>query len=144
MKLISNLKRRWAVYFRPDNQVKEPTVTVLKIPKKWGKLKLSDVFTSEKKYQYVMDILVQQEMISPVNYQWIDMGKSYKKLIVALLKFLKVQGYYKDHLKLTNEKFQEISYNTFGIEIGIDHIKHTSYKDAIINYIPPAYTLFTT
>lgn len=141
MKLISNLKRRWAVYFRPDNQVKEPTVTVLKIPKKRGTMKLSDVFISEKIYHYIMNIWVERELISPVNYEWIDMGKSYKKLIIVLIKFLKVQGYYKDHIRLTNELVQEISYNTFGIEIGIDHIKHTSYKDAIINYIPPAYTL---
>lgn len=101
-----------------------------------GDLMLIDIFESEKKYRYIIELLVKREMMSSPSDLWIDEGKGSKGVLVALLKHLYVQRYYKENTKLTNEQIKDIWWNTSGIKVSIDHVKRTKSKDVAINYIP--------
>jgi len=105
-----------------------------------GKI-LEDFFEDKNKFLQIIDILIGKTLISAVTHCWIDYGKGYKAVIIALLKYLQVQGYYIGNQKLSNANIIEISLNTFGVEIRIDHIKHIKYKDVDVSYIPPAISL---
>jgi len=104
-------------------------------------IKLSDVFESESRYNQIMEILVESKLCQPNTFTWIDEKKGNKILLIVLLKLLHIQGYYKYNKKLTDIQIKEISQNTFGIEIGIDHIKHTKFTNLLIKNIPLASTL---
>jgi hypothetical protein len=141
MNTNSNLVIRWAFWLKKKKRKVQKEVEKPNVEKNTRDLRLIDIFDCDKKYRYIIELLVQRGMISSVSNLWIDEGKGSKGVVVALLKYFYVQGYYKQNTKLTNKQIKDICWNTFGIKISIDHIKHTKSNDIIINYIPHANTL---
>lgn len=141
MNAISKLVTWWPHLFKKkEKHIQKPAVKK-KVKRKTGALQLIDIFDCEKKYRFIIDLLVTKGMLSSVTPLWIDEEKGSKGVLVALLKRLYVTGYYKENSKLTNKQIMDICWNTFGVDISIDHIKHTKSKDIIFNYIPHANTL---
>lgn len=104
-------------------------------------LKLSDIFESISKHTYIMDLLVEKKHCQSNTYIWKDEGKGNKGFLVALLKFLHTQQYYKGNKRPTNKQIMEIAKNSFGWKIGIDTIKKAKPKNFDLSFIPPASTV---
>jgi hypothetical protein len=102
---------------------------------------LSEIFDSISRYKFIMNLLVERKYCEPNTYLWKDEGKGNKRLLVAILKFLHTQGYYKKNMRLTNEQIKSIAQNTFGWSISIDTIKKTKTGDFILTFIPLASTV---
>jgi len=101
-------------------------------------LYLNQVFSCEIKYNYIIQLLIDQKLISEETHFWVDFSKANKKLIVVLIKLLQVQGYYKDHKMLSSQQIHDIALNTFGVDITTDYIRKIKFDDMILNYIPLA------
>lgn len=104
-------------------------------------LLLADIFESPQKYEYIMSILVQQGLCSKDTFIWIDSKKGSKKMLVVLMKGLQVRGYYKYNQKLSTCQIQEICFNSFGIEVDPNYIRHIGFQDMDIDFIPLASSL---
>ena len=101
-------------------------------------LKLSDIFDSLSKYKFVMNLLIEKQYCQPNTYIWKDEGAGNKGLLVAILKHLHAQGYYKDNKRPTNKQIKEIAQNTFGWEMSIDTIKKAKPTQFNVSFILPA------
>ena len=104
-------------------------------------MKLSDIFDSISKYQYIMNLLVENQYCQPNTFIWKDSAKGNKGLLAAILKFLHTQKYYKDNKRPTPKQIKEIAQNTFGWKIMIDTIKKAKPQQFDLKFIPPASTL---
>src|SRR5665647_2565853 len=96
-------------------------------------LYLNQVFSCEIKYNYIIQLLIDQKLISEETHFWVDFSKANKKLIVVLIKLLQVQGYYKDHKMLSSQQIHDIALNTFGVDITTDYIRKIKFDDMILN-----------
>jgi len=103
--------------------------------------KLSDIFEDISKYKYIMNLLVEKQYCQPNTYIWKDEKKGNKGFLVAIIKCLHIQRYYKDNKRLKNEQIKIISKNTFGCEMSIDTIKKANPERFDISFIPPASTV---
>ena len=128
---------QWLIEFRgkQKNHIR-PDMFQENIP-----LKLNIVFESTSKYKQIMELLVEKEHCQPHIYIWKDEKKGNKGFLVAILKYLHKQGYYKKNRRLTNEEIRQIAKNTFGCTIGIDTVKHTKPDNPGLKFIPLASTL---
>ncbi len=103
-------------------------------------LTLFDVFKSPSKYQKIMDILINQGYCQAGTFIWKDERKGNKSLLVSILKFLHIQGYYKEDKKLKNKQIKAVAKNTFGMNIGDSIIGSTKPDDFKLGFIPPSST----
>ncbi len=98
---------------------------------------LHEVFTSISKYNYIMSLLVEKKFCQSGTFIWSDA----KGNLVALIKYLRLQGYYKHDIKLTANQIVKIAKNTFGINIGYDTANKIKHNDQIFKFIPIASTI---
>lgn len=89
------------------------------------KIKFEMIFAKTSHFNYIMELLVKNNLCQAGTYIWKDEAPGSKGLLVAILKFLHLQGYYKENKKLKHQEIKEVAQNTFGISIGIDTIKRT-------------------
>jgi hypothetical protein len=97
-------------------------------------LTLSDVFKSQLKYKIIMEKLVSKNLCQPHIYYWKDEAGGNKKLLIAIIKTIQLQGFLER--KITNSEIEFIAKNTFNHEISIDSIKKTKANSINIDYIP--------
>ncbi|MGP8216482.1 MAG: hypothetical protein ACLQQ4_13015 [Bacteroidia bacterium] len=119
-------------------QISEPLITTL-FP--INKFLLSDIFSDEAKYKYIMNLLVDKGYCQKETFIWKDGKKGNKGLLAAIIKQLHPQGYYKDNKKPSNEQIQEIAKNTFGCEISISTIEKSNSTTYDVSFIPLAATI---
>jgi hypothetical protein len=81
-----------------------------------------------------MEKLVSKNLCQPHTYYWKDEAGGNKKLLVAIIKTIQLQGFLKR--KISNFEIEFIAKNTFNHEIGIDSIKKTKADSITIDYIP--------
>ena|ERR1035437_4377756 len=101
-------------------------------------LSLKEIFKNEEQYFMILDLLREQKLIAANSAIWIDNAKGKKTTIIALLKFLQIQGYYNVKRVLTYEQIKDIAHNSFGVNISLGLIKHIKFNDIIFKYIPIA------
>ena len=123
------------------SRLEEKTTVMLsetKIP-----LFLFDIFESSSKYSFIMNLLIEKGHCQTGTHIWKDEGKGNKGLLVAILKHLHTQQYYKENKRPTAEEIKEIAHNTFGSDISIDTIKKTKpiQIEYSLTFIPSASTL---
>lgn len=66
---------------------------------------------------------------------------SHKKRIIALIRDLRIKGYYITNKRISSLDIQAICLNTFGIKVSISTINHGDYKEITFNYIPTSESL---
>ena len=101
-------------------------------------LSLKEIFKKEEQYFMILDLLREQKLIAANSAIWIDNAKGRKTTIIALIKFLQIQGYYNVKRVLTYEQIKDIAHNTFGVNISLGLIKHIKFNDIIFKNIPLA------
>jgi len=95
-----------------------------------------DYFEKEEQYYEIKAILIKEKLIAALTFNWIDRDKGSKAHLIALIKRLLAEGYYKKDKKFTNEAIMELCTNTFSIKVSESHVKHVKYNDININYLP--------
>lgn len=140
-----NILKEW---FRDEKEFINEITSLLKdIPpqpngiKPANPIKLSDYFESISKFNFIMNLLVEKQYCQPNTFIWKDENKGNKGFLVAILKQLHSQGYYKNNFRLTNEQIKEIALNSFGWDVSIDTIKKTKTIHFDVSFIPIASTL---
>ena len=101
-------------------------------------LSLKEIFKNEEQYFMILNLLREQKLIAANSTIWIDNAKGKKTTIIALLKFLQIQGYFNLERVLTYEQIKYIAHNTFGVNISLGLIKHIKFNDIIFKNIPLA------
>ncbi|QIP12232.1 hypothetical protein G8759_06110 [Spirosoma aureum] len=100
---------------------------------------LEAFFESTSKYKKIMELLVQHKYCHPLTYIWSDTATGSKGYLAALIKSLRLQGYY---IKTpTHEEIQKIAQNTFRYPISLETIKKANPEDFDLTFIPPASTV---
>jgi len=104
-------------------------------------LKLSDIFESNSKYEFIMKLLVEKKYCQPETFIWADEKKSNKSTIISIIKYLYKQGYYLKNKKPTSNQIKLIAQNTFGETISESLIKQHKTDENILKFIPIASTI---
>ncbi|RDC64611.1 hypothetical protein [Adhaeribacter pallidiroseus] len=105
-----------------------------------GTLELSDVFEHVSKCHYIKNLLVEQGLCQPNTFIWKTIVGS-RGFLAGVLKYLHLQGYYKDNKALSSSEIKIIAKNTFGVQIGIDRIKQVAPSSIELKFIPLASTI---
>lgn len=92
-------------------------------PKENLNLNIEELFKKQSEYQYIRQILIENNHINSVTNIWIDSKKGNLAFLVCLIKSLFPLGYLKQ--KPTHKQIQIIAKNSFKIDIGMDTIKKT-------------------
>lgn len=100
------------------------------------RIMLIDLFKDKVKYINFLCLLVAEGLVSEVTHHWIDFDKGNKTLLIVIIKKLMVLGYIKSDQRLSNLLIKEIIFNTFNVNVSIDHVKHVKHKDLNVNFLP--------
>lgn len=88
--------------------------------------RLEDWFEYTSKYATVMNLLVEKGWCQAGTYIWIDESGGAKATVVAFIKYLHAQGFYRNNKKPSNAQIVVLAKNTFGVDLSIDTAKRTS------------------
>ncbi|MBA4851520.1 hypothetical protein [Emticicia sp. BO119] len=94
-------------------------------------------FNTISSYNFIMNLLVSEGYLQENTYIWKDCTKGNKGLLVAIIKYLHNQKFYRDNKKPSNEEIKTICRITFGQEISIDTIKKSQINQFNLEFIPP-------
>lgn len=103
-------------------------------------LELIAFFDQISNYNHIMELLVNQGYCQAGSYIWKDAKKGYKGFLIAIIKYLHSQGYYKDK-KPSHKQIMSIALNTFRVSVGTDRIKQAKPEDFDLDFIPLASTV---
>ena len=106
-------------------------------------LKFEDIFKTPEHLDYITSIFIERKLINPETGRWMDFGKGYKTVMIGYLKYFHDLGFLKNNQKLNHRQIQAVCLNSFGVEIGIDLIKHINSKNVLIPNIPLLTYLYT-
>lgn len=98
-------------------------------------LKLEELFKKQSQYQYIRQVLIDENYINSVTNIWIDSKKGNLSVVVCLIKSLFPLGYLNQ--KPTIKQIQVVAKNSFKVDIGIDTIKKTKeFSTELPNIVP--------
>lgn len=108
--------------------------------------KFSDLFDDKNVYKKILAILAENDppFIDPVSLVWVDRKDGFRGQIIKVLKDLNRKGYYSKKIKVTNEIYQLVSLNTFGVKISISYLNRfneNSIHEKEFSFIPYAMDL---
>jgi hypothetical protein len=101
---------------KPKHKPSENNKAINQIP-------FPECFVNNDVYNQFIQLMVEKGHLSEENHAWIDTKKGNKSLLVAIIKSLRSKGYYREDIKLTDERIQEICSGEFNLPIGINTVK---------------------
>ena len=80
---------------------------------------LKQLFSDEKEFDEIMQILANKELIDKDSLKWKDTKNGAKGLCFALIRDINDKGYLQDDVKMNKELCRAIAWQTFGFTIGL-------------------------
>lgn len=95
----------------------------------------SDCFDTQAKHDKMAGILVENRYICPNTFNWVDRKKGKKGVIVALLKTLEAQGYFKKELIFNDNLIMDLCSNSFGVKLSSSTVRHVKFSDMEFKFL---------
>ena len=130
-----------------SNFIKEiiPITNEIVSPKRENntEIKFRDLFDNTAYYDFIVQLLIDENFIDPHSYIWIDTAKGSKSLLIAILRDLRTKKYYKDAVILTLQMYKDIAKNTFGVTLSIPSVKASKTKNNLQRNLIPYTSSFS-